>query len=674
VKSGICFLAALACAHAQSTHLTWSDYGGAPDSAQYSALTQINRTNVTKLKVAWRYPTGDANKYFFNPLAANGLLYVLAKNNSIVALDQKTGKEIWTHPTGPDIIFITNRGINYWESPDHRDRRLIFAVNNKLQAIDAITGATIPGFGADLRENLGRDPGTIAVVQSLTPGKVFENLLIVGSATNQEYDSAPGDIRAYDVRTGKLAWSFHTVPHPGEYGYDSWPKDAWKTVGGANAWGELTLDEKRGIIYIPTGSPKYNFYGADRPGANLYGDCLLALNARTGQRIWHYQMVHHDIWDYDNATAPKLLTIRHNGKLVDVVAQPGKMGFLWVFNRDTGAPIWPIEERPVPKSDMPNEKTWPTQPFPTAPPPFARQKFTADDINPYIPDPAERAKFRDAILSARNEGIYTPPGIRGSIQMPGNNGGSNWSNATADADHGLLYVLSKDLPSLLKLEADGTAAAAKSGSPEEQGQFLFNDNCARCHKTLPGAKLTRDQIRTRIRTGNTVMPAFSDLPDAAVNQLTSYLRNPVRAPAKTGVPDRYKSSFGFMIASNGLSAIKPPWTSVTAYDLNEGTVKWKIALGDAPETPKGTGTHYPKVGPVATAGGLIFAGTKDRKVRALDSDTGSIVWETEVSQPMEGIPAIYEAGGKQYIVFCAAAPGAPGAKIAGEYVAFALPD
>lgn len=694
---GIWLLISISCVQAQNNHLTWADYGGAPDSAQYSGLTQINRSNVAKLKVAWSYQTSDGNKYFFNPLIADGLMFVMAKNNSIVALDPTTGREVWVHETGPNNGIITNRGLNYWESADHKDRQLLFAVNNFLQALDAKTGMPIRSFGAngrtDLREGLGRDPKTLALVQSTTPGKVYQNLLILGSATNQEYDSAPGDIRAYDVRTGKLAWTFHTVPHPGEYGYESWPRDAWKTVGGANAWGELTLDEKRGIVFVPTGSPKYNFYGGDRLGANLFGDCLIALDARTGKRLWHFQMVHHDIWDYDNATAPKLLTVRHKGKLVDVVAQAGKQGFVWVFNRETGEPLWPIEERPVPASDMPGEKAWPTQPFPTAPPPFARQKFTADDLSPFIEDPEERARFRDSILSARNEGLFTPPGLRNTIQMPGNNGGANWSNAAADAEKGLLYIVSKDFPAMLKLEPDGTKAAALAGSPEEQGQFLFNQNCAKCHsterKSLPGAKLSRQQIRDIVRQGKGKMPGFKDISDSEVNQVASYLLNPLRAPAKTGVPGRYKSSFGFMVTSSGLSAIKPPWTSLTAYDLNEGTIRWKVPLGEVPELVqkgfKDTGAHFPKVGPVVTAGGLIFAGTRDRKVRALDSDTGKVLWEAEVSAALEGMPAVYEAGGREYLVVCAAAqptththatPGHPAAnaKIDGAYVAFALPE
>jgi glucose dehydrogenase len=592
-------------------HLTWRDYGGGADSAQFSGLRQINRSNVSQLQVAWLYPTGDGKKYSFNPIVVDDLMYVLGKNNSIIALKAATGKEVWSYSPGPDTKIITNRGINYWESKDRSDRRLLFASNHFLRAIDARTGRPILSFGdagsVDLKKGLGRDPKSISLVQSTTPGRIFEDLLILGSATNEGYESAPGDLRAFDVRTGKLVWTFHTIPHAGEFGYDTWPADAWKKVGGANVWGELSLDEKRGIVYAPTASAKYNFYGVDRSGANLFADSLLALDARTGKRLWHFQMVHHDIWDYDDATAPKLLTVRHDGKNIDAVAQVSKQGFVWVFDRESGKPLWPIEERPVPASDMPGEKTWPTQPFPTKPPPFARQTFTVDDLSPFL-SPQDRAHFRDDILSARNEGLFTPPSRRGTIQMPGNNGGANWGGAAVDPSRGVLVVVSKDLPSLLKLK------------PKEG----------------PGAS--------------------SDV--------------------------RYESGFGFMIASDGLSAIAPPWTSLTVYDLNEGRIKWKIPLGEVPELAakgfKSTGTHYPKVGPVLTAGGLIFTGTRDKKVRAFDVESGKVLWEKELEAALEGIPAIYEIGGKQFIVFCASAQAelTPGtqAAIHGAYVAFALPN
>ena len=600
---------------AAQSRTTWSDYGGNADSAQYSSLNQINRSNVTKLRVAWSYSIGDGRKYAFNPIVVNSTMYVLGRNNSIIALDAATGKELWVHPADADTSVITSRGINYWESADKRDRRLLFASNHFLRALDARTGKPILSFGnngrVDLKQGLDRDPATIRLVQSMMPGRVFENLLILGSATNQGYGSAPGDVRAFDVRTGKLVWAFHTVPRPGEFGYDTWPKDAWKRVGGANVWSELSVDVKRGIVYAPTASAKYNFYGVDRKGLNLFSDCLLALDARTGKRVWHYQFVHHDIWDYDGATAPKLLTVRHNGKPVDVVALPTKQGFVWVFNRVTGEPLWPVEERRVPQSDMPGEETSPTQPFPLKPPPFARQKFTADDLSPFLTT-EDRARFRDEILSARNGGLYTPPGVRNTIQMPGNNGGANWGGAAVDPVQGSLFVVSKDLPAMLKLAKDPKQDAALAASSGE----------------------------------------------------------------------RYYSGFGFMIASDGLSPIAPPWSSLTAYDLNEGTIKWKIPLGEVPELAakgfKNTGSHYPKVGPVVTAGGLIFTGTRDRKVRAMDVDTGKVLWEHELKAALEGMPAVYEIGGRQFVVFCASAQvgltPATQEPIEGAYVAFALPD
>jgi glucose dehydrogenase len=601
------FLASALFAPAQ-TYTTWSDYAGTPDSSQYSALKQIDRSNVNRLEVAWTFPTGDGRKYLFNPLIVESTMYVLAKNNSIVALDASNGKELWTFTPNPPTAVITARGISYWESKDHTDRRLLFCANHFLLAVDARTGKLIASFGkdgkVDLKEGLGREPGTFSLVQSNAPGRVFEDLLILGSATNEGYRSAPGDIRAFDVRSGKVAWTFHTIPHPGEFGYETWPKDAWKTVGGVNVWSDFSIDQKRGIVYAPTASPKYNFYGANRKGANLFGDSLLALDARTGKRLWHFQMVHHDIWDYDDPTAPKLLTVRHDGKPVDVVAQVSKQGFLWVFNRVTGEPLWPIEEHSVPKSDVPGEEAWPTQPIPTKPPPFSRQKFTVDDLSPYL-EPEERARFRDEIQSARNEGLFTPPSVRSTIEMPGNNGGANWGGTAVDPTTGMLFVASKDLPAILKLVPDNSA---------------------------PGTT-------------------------------------------------RYTSGFGLVTDSHGLSPIAPPWSSLTAYDLNEGTIKWKIPLGEVPELAakgiKNTGAHYPKVGPVVTAGGLIFTGSRDRKVRAIDVETGKTLWEKEVGEALEGIAAVYQVAGREFVVFCASAqvgltPATQG-KVNGAYVAFSLP-
>jgi quinoprotein glucose dehydrogenase len=469
----------------------------------------------------------------------------------------------------------------------------------------------------------------------------------------------------------------------------------------------MAMDEKRGIVYVPTASPKYNFYGGNRKGSNLFGDSLLALNARTGKLLWHFQMVHHDIWDYDNPNTPMLATVRHNGKMVDIVAQTSKTGYLWVFNRVNGKPLWPVEERPVPKSPMPGEVTWPTQPVPTKPEPFGRQTFTSKDLSPYL-EPAERAQLVKQIDAARNDGLFTPPSTEDTVEMPGNNGGANWGGTAIDPVHGYLYVVSKDLPAMLKLTLP--PATPRGDTPEARGAAVYANTCSLCHgmnregkaPVIPTlvdihGRLSETQLRDTVRYGKGMMPAFGSLPTAQVDDLMKYLKNPgLPAPqtasaAVTPVDPttaRYRSGFGFMFAESGLPVIAPPWTTLTSYDLNTGNVRWKIPLGDVPELAEkgitGTGSHFPKTAPVATAGGLIFTGTRDRKVRALDASTGKVLWEEEVGAALEGMPAIYQVAGKQYVVFCAAArsttrthavPGHPASQdpIHGAYVAFALP-
>jgi quinoprotein glucose dehydrogenase len=682
-----CFNQPSALASKVKAYTTWSDYEGGADSAQYSALTQINKSNVSRLQQVWFYSAGTTNRRLgFNPIIVDNSMYVIGKNNSIAALDAATGKEIWVHDNGKPRS-ITSRGFNYWESKDRSDRRILFSTENILHAIDARTGNLIESFGdqgsVDLREGLGRDPKTMRQIQSGTPGRVFENLLILGSATGEEYGSPPGDIRAYDVRTGKMAWIFHTVPHPGEYGYDTWPKDAWKYIGGTNDWGGMTIDEKRGIAYFPLGSATYDFYGADRTGADLFANCLLALDARTGKYLWHYQVVHHDLWDYDLTTSPKLLTIKHDGKSMDVVAQAGKTGFLYVFDRVTGKPIWPIEERPVLQSDMPGEHSWPTQPVPTVPPPFARQKYSADDVNPYIADPKEREAIHDSILNSHNQGLFTPPGLVNTIEPAGNSGGSNWGEAAIDPTAGYFYVRSKDEPTMLKLETKPPKRML-FGSPATQGRILYIGNCQSCHTSeLTGQppvvpslvgivkRAGADRVRYAVTNGLAPMPAFTDLSTKDVDSLIAYLSAPTTAqispdllayltapvPPASATPDpvRYWSGYGYMMASDGLPQITPPWSTITAYDLNDGTIKWQVPAGGVTKLVaqgiKDTGSIEPRGGIVVTAGGLIFSGTKsDSTMRAYDKDTGKVLWEATIPAGPDGIPAIYEIGGRQYIV------------------------
>jgi glucose dehydrogenase len=584
----------------------WRDYAGGPDSSRFVAATGIDKTNVQRLQVAWTYPPGQTD---FNPL-----VYGLGAKGTFVALDAATGKEIWTHQ---GVQGFNGRGVNYWESADGSDRRLIFSFDNFLQEIDARTGQSISSFGVDgrvdLREGLDRDPATVNQ-QSRLPGRVFENLLILGSATNQEYASAPGDIRAFDVRTGAKVWTFHTVPRPGEFGYDTWPADAWKTVGGANNWAEQSIDQARGIIYIPTGSPKYNFYGGNRHGANLFGDCLIALDARTGKRLWHFQTVHHDIWDLDNNSAPQLTTVRHNGRSIDVVAIASKTGYLYVFDRVTGTPIWPIEERPVPqKTTVPGEALWPTQPFPSRPPPFSRQTFTADDLNPYILTPEEREQFRQRILKARNEGPFTPIGFDDVIHMPGNQGGSNWGSTAGNPNDGSVYVIGFNVPTIIRLLKAGEVRSGRGGTKET------------------------------VTEGRYVTEGFGLYP----------------------------------------TIVNPPYTTLTAYDLNQGTIRWQIGLGDdlrlVEQGVKGTGTAATtKGGIIPTATGLVFVTAADRKVHVYDSSTGKQLTELQLGGPTSGSPSMYELGGRQYLLVTAAAAGARGAAPSSApgptgIVAYALP-
>jgi quinoprotein glucose dehydrogenase len=711
VKKGIVLLLGVVVLQAagaaqKQPYTTWSDYGGSADSMQYSALKQIDKTNVTRLDLVWSHlAPGPSGRFSFSPLVVDDVMFVVGKDNAVVALDAASGKQIWSRPVEDTP---TNRGFNYWESADRADRRLIFAANSYLREIDARTGEFIQSFGnggrVDLREGIPRADN----IQSGTPGKVFENLIILGSATGETYGSAPGDLRAFDVRSGKLAWTFHTIPHPGEVGYDTWPKDAWNYVGGANTWGEISVDEKRGIVYFPTGSPTFDLYGGDRLGANLFGNCLLALDARTGKRLWHYQLVHHDLWDYDLVSAPKLLTVRHNGKAVDVVAQASKTGMLYVFNRETGEPLWPIEERAMPKSDVPGEETWPTQPFPTKPPPFSRQAFKVDDLNPYV-SAEEREQLKERLLKTRNEGVFTPPALtREFITVPGQHGGANFGAAAGDPQTGMVYVRSIDAPGIHKLrEFDPSGVRVEGETSEERGLSVYAQVCQSCHgevgpsgmrsfdraSVISVKALGPERVRSTIRQGQGQMPAFSQrqLPDRELASLLAYLADPAAAPGPARIPPplslskehvRFTGPLGSrLLTKSGLPAIGPPWASIVAYDLNEGTIVWKAPLGTVPALAakgiKDTGNieRVHRNGLVVTAGGLIFVGSHgDRTVRAYDKATGKIIWERVLPAGPEGMPAVFDVRGRQYVAFYASDSPGEGEKVRAQgYYVFALP-
>jgi quinoprotein glucose dehydrogenase len=668
-------------ANEQRAYATWRDYGGSADSMQYSALTQVRRDNVTKLQQAWFYRVeGDPIRIVFNPIVVDDVMYVRGAKNKLVALDAATGREIWRSAED-----ASERGVSYWESADRSDRRLMVTTNRGLREVDARTGKLITSFGTngtvDMRTGSPRRLGG----PSKTPGRIFENLIIVGSQTGEGYGSPPGDIRAYDVRTGALVWTFHTVPQPGDFGYDTWPEKAHEYAGGINNWGEMAIDAKHGIVFVPTGSPTHDLYGADRAGNDLYGNSLIALDARTGKRLWHFQTVHHDLWDYDLTAAPKLLTVRHDGRMVDIVAQAGKTGFLYVFERVTGKPLWPIEERPVPKSELPGEVSSPTQPFPTRPAAFARQTFRPEDVNPFV-SPQEQEQLRQAVREAANEGLFTPSSDkRYHIQFPGAWGGANWGATAGDPVSGMLYVRSLEMPSYRKMalvtQKPGPPEI-KCGAREQQGYTLYTQICAACHG--PGqtpmrspATLGPENFRKLVRQGQDQMPAFSEemLPPASVDALEAYLitlaskeedanaDTPLRLPPNPnryqGPDVRYAGSFSAgWYASNGLPATGPPWTQLVAYDLNDGEVKWRIPDGTSPglaaQGITNTGSVRPKNGPVVTAGGLVFiANDQDRMLRAYDAKDGRVLWAHEIQANPEGIPAVFAIGGRQYIAFAA---------------------
>ena len=701
-----------------SDHSTWSTYLGNPDSSHYSSLKQINRSNVDKLQVAWTYDPGPERPYEFSPIVVGKTMYVLGQKTSIVALDATTGRQIWVYHDKDVPLHEMHRGINYWQSQDGKEQRLLITFNGYLEAIDARTGELITSFGkdgrVDMKDGLNRDPKTIIQVQSATPGQVYGDLIILGSSVGEEYGSPPGDIRAYDVRTGKTAWVFRTIPYPGELGHDTWPEGSWKTGGGANCWGEMSLDEKRGIVYVPTGAPVYDFYGVDRKGNNLFADNLLALDAKTGKLIWHFQFVHHDLWDYDATAAPQLLTIHHEGKEVPVVAQATKQGFLYVFNRENGQPIWPIEERPVPQSDVPGEFASPTQPFPTKPAPFARQKFTAADLDQRLLSDADRERWKKTVEAAVNKGIFTPPGLTDTVQMPGNHGGANWGMTASDLPKSFMFVYSMDIPAILKLESRLPPflwEIPTGAAPLVRGQAVYHFYCERCHgvdhRGAPPAIPSLENapsvfgapvIKSVIHNGYKEMPAYPDLYDQLVVDLLQYLAQPItpesiaalknmaepEPPKDAKLPKRYWSGYGLQPA-----IIAPPWSTLTAYDLNEGTIKWQTTVGDSPAATakgiKGAGIMMPRNGPVVTAGGLIFMATRDEgKLRAFDEETGNELWTYDLPAASEGVPAVYEVDGQEFLVINATSakvteiprdgPPPPTTEpVKRLYIAFALP-
>jgi len=710
-------------------HTSWSQYGGGPDQSKYFDATEINRQNVSQMQVAWTYSTEDNIPYMFQPIVVDTIMYVYGKNSSLIALSIVTGKEIWIHT---NLQGVSRRGLNYWESKSKKDKRLVFTLNNTLQEIDAITGKSIKSFGdsgyVDMRLGLDRDPTSIRRMQAMMPGVIYNDLIIIGSAPGEGYFSAPGYIRAYNIITGKLEWTFHTVPHPGEFGYDTWPKDAYKYVGGVNVWSEMSVDQDRAIVFLPLGSPTYDYYGADRLGNNLYGNSLVALDARTGKRIWHYQTVHHDIWDYDLSSAPQLLTVNRDGKKIDAVSIATKHGFVFVFNRDNGEPVFPIEEKPFPASEMPGEKASPTQPISSLPS-FTRHDVTKETLNPFFPD-SIRQKWLKRLDSAKS-GLYLPLSDKHeTITMPGAVGGANYGNTASDPKNGMMYIITQEHASIYRLNKVVPPKIELSENDRKKVTGFYITNCQSCHgdkmQGLTGPSLTNigqrifyDEFKNIILNGRGRMPGIPHVDEQTLSSMFRYMGGIPRSfPGRRGdnkkatgpivdsggariKPDtsrglpmsdnpegvshpenRYTTDYG--MEWMGLAA--PPWSSIIAYDLNKGTIKWRMPIGEDSayvngDKSKGAPGGALRKGMVITSTGVVFATGKGGKLYAFDADDGKILWETTLSNEVQGQPAMYTYKGKQFLVVNASGnftpdsynhSAKPGALKKG-YIVYALP-
>jgi quinoprotein glucose dehydrogenase len=655
-------------------YTTWRSYAGGPHSSQYSALDRINKSNVSRLQVAWSVPIDGTS--IFNPVVVEGVLYAPVGGGALAAIDAATGREIWRKE---DMAPSGARGMNYWESPDGSDRRFVFLQRGNVVAINAENGEPITSFGTDgrvdIREAMER-PSTGPVGTS-NPGRIFENLFIIPLPGGPSWGGPPSDVHAYDVRTGELAWIFHVIPHEGEFGYDTWPEGHWQRGGGGHNWSEFTVDAENGIAFVGFGSPRYDFYGGDRPGNNLFASSLVAINARTGERIWHQQLIHHDLWDWDIQQSAKLLTITQNGTRRQVVAQATKQGFLYVFDRLTGEPIWPIEERPVPQTDVPGEWTSPTQPFPTRPEPFAKQSFTEADINPYLPQETQD-ELRAVLRSYRNEGLFTPPSFEGSAQMPGHNGGANFGTSAVDPDRGEFYVVHKSLPTVLRITLPrGTGPGDAGGGRGGRG------GGGRGGGGRGGSPIVTPEEKAELTA-----------------QAQALVDN------ANGERLEFGSPVNFMVVNfpgGSMTAAAPPWSEMVKYDLNTGEIVWRIPTGvqEAPPEygiPDDPGVQFPRNAPLVTGGGLVFRATgPERKVRAYDRDTGQELWVHDLPNGAEGMMATYEVNGRQFVVLPVAqangtfparfddpnapppAPGGRGGRggggpqVPGAYIAFALP-
>lgn len=678
-----------------ASYADWTEYLGGPDRNHYSALTQINPDNVSKLQPVWSYSAPDSGQMQMNPIVVNGVLYGVTAAVRAFALDAVTGKEIWTFGSKSTVGSNTSRGVAYWEKGG--DKRILHSIGSYLYALNAENGKPIETFGdkgrIDLHDGLpevARDKYLV----SNTPGTIFNDLIIMPVRLSEDTDAAPGDIRAFNVRTGKVAWTFHTIPYPGEFGYETFPEDAYKNIytGGGNNWAGMAIDRKRGIIYIPTGSAGYDFFGGLRKGKNLFSNCLLALDARTGKRIWHFQTMHHDLWDRDLPAPPNLITVTHNGRKVDAVAQVSKQGYVFIFDRTNGTPLFPIHEVEAPTEALPGEFPWPTQPVPAKPVPFAREsyKLTETDISIHAPD-------RDTLMArfrTYRKDRFAAPSKEGTIILPGFDGGAEWGGAAADPMKGILYVNSNEMPWILTMKDTPKESEMSAMS---QGEKVYTTYCVACHgqnragnakSGYPslvniGSRKDKAFVSTIIRSGKGMMPGFTMITSDEKQALVSFLFGDEKKEAgevalsskKVRVPFQ-STGYNKFLDANGHPAIQPPWGTLNAIDMNTGEYLWKIPLGEE-QSLKAKGIHNTGLenygGPVVTASGLLFiAATKDGKFRAFDKNTGKLLWETTLPAAGFATPSTYQINGKQYIVIACGGTKLGTAK-GNQIVAFALP-
>ncbi|MBS1751468.1 MAG: PQQ-binding-like beta-propeller repeat protein [Bacteroidetes bacterium] len=692
----------------------WPVYGGSKESTHYSPLEQIDTSNASQLQVAWEYHTGDGDSQTqiqVNPLIIDSTMFIISPHLKLIALDAATGKQRWIYDPVKDTAGTSNnskqfmynvcRGLSCYTDPSGK-RRLFYSANAKLYCIDAITGSPISEFGnngrIDLHNDLGRQTKDLYVA-STTPGMIYKDMIIVGTRVSEGAEAAPGHIRAYDVHTGKLHWIFHTIPHPGEPGYETWDDSlAYKYIGGANAWAGFSLDEEKGILFAPTGSASFDFYGGKRTGNNLYANCVLALDATTGKRIWHFQTVHHDVWDRDLPTAPVLVTIsRSDGTKMPAVAQVTKSGYVFLLERTTGKPVYPVNEIPVPTiSELTGEKLSPTQPVPSLPAPFARQLLTEKDLNTLVPDSSYQ-DIRERLSKYKTGNMFTPPSKEGTVIFPGFDGGAEWGGPAYDPATGILYVNASEMPWVLTM-VDVKKEKNKRETNLEAGKRIYTANCMSCHgSNMQGAgdypslrainkKYNEQQFMDLLSSGRRMMPAFNQLPDNDKKALAAYILEESAAQRQLYTEtvteaDVYHqlpyNSTGYhkFITKEGYPAVSPPWGTLNAINLNTGVLVWKQVLGDYPEL-KAKGYHTGTEnygGPVVTAGGIIcIAATSDSKFRVFNKVNGKLLWETDLPAPGFATPAVYSVNSKQYIVI-ACGGGKLGKKSGDSYIAFALP-